>query len=112
MGRQKELYGIYESIQKHRVKGKDSGENFVLISGEAGVGKTVLMGQLRTPAGGREPHGILVPSCPSESDLYLKPWNDILSQVQEFCMKQRKELKASEYFANKDVTDYRIFATQ
>lgn len=27
-------------------------------------------------------------------------------------MKQRKELKASEYFANKDVTDYRIFATQ
>ena len=112
MGRQKELYGIYESIQKHRVKGKDSGENFVLISGEAGVGKTALMGQLRTLLE-EENHTVFsYCCCPSESDLYLKPWNDILSQVQEFCMKQRKELKASEYFANKDVTDYRIFATQ
>ena len=59
------------------------------------------MGQLRTLLE-EENHTVFsYCCCPSESDLYLKPWNDILSQVQEFCMKQRKELKASEYFANK-----------
>lgn len=112
MGRQKELYGIYESIQKHRVRGKDSGENFVLISGEAGVGKTTLMGQLRMLLE-EENHTVFsYCCCPSESDLYLKPWNDILNQVREFCLKQRKDLKTLEYFISKEVTDYRIFATQ
>ena len=47
MGRQKELYGIYESIQKHKGEGEGFRRISVLISGEAGVGETALMGQLR-----------------------------------------------------------------
>lgn len=112
MGRRKELYDIYESIQKHRVKGKASGENFVLISGEAGIGKTALMGQLRTLLE-EEGHTVLsYGCCASESDLYLKPWNDILNQVQEYSIKQRKDLKNQESFLSREATDYRIFATQ
>lgn len=113
MGRQKELYGIYEGIQKHRVKGgKDSEGNFVLISGEAGVGKTALMGQLKALLE-EEGHPIFsYCCCHSEADLYLKSWNDILSQVREYSIKQRKALKSAESFAAMEVKDYRIFATQ
>lgn len=112
MGRRKELYGIYESIQNHRVKGKASGENFALISGEAGIGKTALMGQLKALLE-QEGHTLLsYDCCSSESDLYLKPWNDILKQVREISIKKRRDLKRREDFPSNGAMDYRIFATQ
>lgn len=111
-GRQSELYGIYDMIQKHRVKGKMGFGNLAFVSGEAGIGKTALMDQLRTLLGEKEYIVFSYSCCPSEADLYLKAWNDILRQIQDFGARQKKELKEVRNSFSGEMSDYRIFVTQ
>lgn len=111
-GRRSELYGIYDMIQKHRVRGAMDLGNFVLVSGEAGVGKTALMDQLRTLLGERDYAVFSYSCCPSETDLYLKAWNDLLRQIRDFTDRQKKELGTAGTFFISEARDYRVFATQ
>lgn len=112
LGREREIYEIYDRIQNHQVRQEEASCNFALISGEAGVGKTSLMGQIRRML---EEDGYSVFSygcCPSENDLYLKPWNDILGQVQEFCRRGKKELLGGRRHMAREISDYRLLMTQ
>ena len=111
-GRRSELYGIYDMIQKHRVKGSVGAGNFVLVSGEAGIGKTALMDQLRTLLSGKEYIIFSYSCCPSETGLYLKSWNDILNQILDFSTRQKRELRTVKNSFSGEVSDYRVFATQ
>lgn len=111
LGRQKELYDIYDCIQNHLLKKEESQTNFILITGEAGVGKTSLIDYLKSILE-QEQFTIFSYCCyASEKDLYLKPWNDILNQIQEYCFRQKKELPGEKYIFSENITDYKMFIT-
>lgn len=110
-GRQKELYDIYDCVQNHLIKKEESPTSFVLISGEAGVGKTSLITRLRSILE-EEKFTIFSYCCyASEKDLYLKPWNGILNKIQEYCQQQKKDLSGETYTFPEEITDYRLFVT-
>ena len=111
-GRQKELYEIYDLVQNHMIKKEAGAANFILISGEAGVGKTSLIDHLKNLFT-QEQFTIFSYCCyASEKNLYLKSWNDILNKIQEYCKKQKKDLPGEKYISTEDVTDYKMFITQ
>lgn len=111
-GRQKELYEIYDNVQGHQVKKNGFTANFTLVLGEAGVGKTALLNHIKKILE-KENYTIFSYSCcSSESDLYLKPWNNLLNQIQEFFKSRKTEpLQGKNGFLN-EITDYRLFVTQ
>lgn len=112
LGREKEIYEIYDRIQNHQVRLNEAPCNFALISGEAGVGKTSLMEQIRRMLEEDDYAVFSYGCCLAESDLYLKPWNDILGQVQEFCRRKKKELLGGRRHMAREITDYRLLMTQ
>lgn len=112
LGRQKELYDIFNTIQKHQASAVESPCCFALVSGEAGVGKTALISQVK---GLLDEENYIIFSCSccaAESDLYLKPWNDILSQIKEFCSHQNKDFDGEKNLLSNEITDYKMFVTQ
>lgn len=111
-GRQKELYEIYDLIQNHMIKKEEGASNFILISGEAGVGKTSLITYLKNLLA-QEQFTIFSYCCyASEKDLYLKSWNDLVNKIQDYCKKQKKGLPKEKYMGTEDVTNYKMFITQ
>lgn len=111
-GRQRELYGIFDMVQKHRVNTAKESGNFALVTGEAGVGKTALLDQLRTLLEGEEYLIFSYSCCPSETELYLKPWNDLVMQIQEFAKRKKREVKTDRHSLSDEMNDYKIFTTQ
>lgn len=111
-GRQQELCEIYDCVQNHLLKREEHRTNFILISGEAGVGKTALIDYLKTILM-QDQFTIFSYCCyASERDLYLKPWNDILNQMQEYCRRHRREPEGSKHLMSDDISDYKLFITQ
>lgn len=77
-GRASELLALAEDITTHSVPA-------VLMTGEAGVGKTAILQKLRRLLL-EKGHIVLSYQCVKpEEELYLKPWNDILEQAREHC---------------------------
>lgn len=112
LGRQKELHDTFNTIQKHQMGVSGSACNFALVSGEAGVGKTAFINQVKALL---EDENYVIFSCcccTAESDLYLKPWNDILTQIQDFCSRQKKEFGGGKQLLSNEITDYKLFVTQ
>lgn len=112
LGRERELYEIFDCIQNHQVKKEQYPCNFLLVSGEAGVGKTALMAQIRAMLEQDNYAVFSYSCCPAECSLYLKSWNDILVQIQEFCRRRKKELLEGRRNSAREITDYRLFMTQ
>ena len=111
-GRQKEICDIFDTARGHQSASELQTPGMVLLSGEAGVGKTALLNQVKALL---EEENYLLFSfgcCAAENDLYLRPWNDILKQIQEFYSSQKKEPKGSAELFTSDITDYRLFVTQ
>lgn len=82
----------------------------LLLTGEAGVGKSTILHKL-TETLKKEEYVVLVYQCvQTEAELYLKPWNDLLAQVQEYgksiCI---TESAAPDFYGQMDTV---IFATQ
>lgn len=77
LGRQKELYEIFNMIQNHQTNAAGPPYSFALVSGEAGVGKTALISQVKGLLDDENYISFSCSCCAAESDLYLKPWNDI-----------------------------------
>ena len=89
-GRQEEIRAILSEVQNFE-KGLPSAA--VLITGEAGVGKTAVLQQLRNRLA-EENYVVLAYQCvKTEEDLYLKPWNDILEELREFS--ERENIQAA-----------------
>lgn len=81
-GREKELYHLASCISSFR---QDRPTPSVLLTGEAGVGKSTLMNRLATLAESDQ-FVILSYQCvQTEQELYLKPWTDILHNAQALC---------------------------
>lgn len=112
LGRQKELYEIFNMIQNHQTNATGSPCSFALVSGEAGVGKTALISQIKGLLEEENYISFSCSCCAAESDLYLKPWNDILTQIQEFCSRQKQDFGGVKQFLSNEITDYKMFVTQ
>ncbi len=81
-GREKELYHLLSYLESFR---HDRPTPSVLLTGEAGVGKSTLMNRLSTLAK-RDQFLILSYQCvQTEQELYLKPWTDILNNALVLC---------------------------
>lgn len=81
-GRKAEIYEILSEIRRF---GEGQACSCLLLTGEAGVGKTFLMNRIRSSL---DPSFYLTFSChccQGERDLYLKPWHDIINQIQGYC---------------------------
>ncbi|MEF9939980.1 MAG: AAA family ATPase [Clostridium sp.] len=111
-GRQKEIYEIFDTIQTHQANPSGSPCDFILMSGEAGVGKTALLSQVKILLEEENYIEFSCSCCIAESDLYLKPWNDILNQIQAFCNRQKKDFSGVKQLLSNEITDYRLFVTQ
>lgn len=81
-GREKELYHLVSYLDRFR---HNRPTPSVLLTGEAGVGKSTLMNRLSTLAES-DPFFILSYQCvQTEQELYLKPWTDILHNALVLC---------------------------
>lgn len=111
LGRERELCEILGRIRRHC--GQEGGgnrpegaENFILITGEAGVGKTALLDYVRRELQG-EMMIVSCSCCPSDEELYLKPWNELTEQ-----MRRRLELEGDAPEPPGAMADCRMFATR
>lgn len=82
LGRTSELSIIQRSIRNYAA-GRDA--RSILITGEAGIGKSAMLRRLSSLLK-RDAFIIVSYQCvQAERDLYLKPWNDILTQIKNLC---------------------------
>ena len=85
-GREQEMLLLLSSIQRFR-QGK--GSSSILLSGEAGIGKSAIMNHLQASLDSELFIPIYYQCVQTEEELYLKPWNDVLSQAEKLCKEHR-----------------------
>lgn len=103
-GRTSEMLVLAEDIATHKVPA-------VLMSGEAGVGKSAILQKLHRLLL-EKGHIVLSYQCVKpEEELYLKPWNDILAQAREHCAMRNITVSPALSIAEGQVTPS-VFATQ
>lgn len=107
-GREKELYHLVSCLNNFR-QGQPTPS--VLLTGEAGVGKSALMNRLSTLAK-NDQFLILSYQCvQTEQELYLKPWTDILQNAQAMCHTSTMPQVPSPALFSEQM-DAALFATQ
>lgn len=81
-GREQEMMTLLTNLRSFGTGGAAAS---MLLTGEAGVGKSAILRKLREslPADGYLQ--ISYQCVQTEEELYLKPWNDILAQVEGYC---------------------------
>ena len=81
-GREKELYQLVSHINDFH---QGNPTTSVLLTGEAGVGKSALMNRLMNLAQDDQFLILSYQCVQTEQELYLKPWTDILNHAQSLC---------------------------
>ena len=111
-GRKNELFNTLDHLQKHLTQPNENVGNFVLISGDPGIGKTALLDKLRSMLSPEE-HIVISYDCiQSESGLYLKSWNDLMQRIQAFAKKEYEVFSFLSHPLSEDNMDARLLATQ
>lgn len=83
----------------------------VLLTGEAGVGKSAVMRRLQEVMGDERFLTISYQCVQTEQELYLKPWHDILTQVEELYRSLHLSFTPAPNFYSRQI-DASLFATQ
>lgn len=107
-GREQEMMTLLTSLHSFE-RGEPTAS--VLLSGEAGVGKSAILRKLKNTL---RTDSFLAISCQcvqTEEELYLKPWNDILDQVQAYCKAFHITFGSTPDFYAQQI-DTSLFATQ
>lgn len=79
-GRMDLVYDFMSRIQENSARPKS-----FLVTGEAGVGKTKVMQRLQQLLNDREYISFYWHCFETESELYLKPWYNILDRIEKYC---------------------------
>jgi len=112
-GREQEMMTLMGSLRNFE-KGKPAAS--VLLTGEAGVGKSTILRKLKDMLRKDKFITIFYQCVQTEEGLYLKPWNDILSQAEQICknlhipMSPTPNFYSSQMDASLFATQYEIFA--
>lgn len=107
-GREREMNILFSNLYSLK-QGKAAIS--VLLTGEAGVGKSAILRRLRETV--REESDVIIfyQCVQTEEELYLKPWNDILIQIGEYCKRFDLDFHAVPNLY-KQQTDASLLATQ
>lgn len=108
-GREQEMLLLLSSIQRFR-QGK--GSSSILLSGEAGIGKSAIMNHLQASLDSELFIPIYYQCVQTEEELYLKPWNDVLSQAEKLCKEHRIPYTPAPDFYSHQQVDVSVFSTQ
>lgn len=108
-GREQEMLLLLSSIQRFR-QGK--GSSSILLSGEAGIGKSAIMNHLQSSLDSELFIPIYYQCVQTEEELYLKPWNDVLSQAEKLCKEHRIPYTPAPDFYSHQQVDVSVFSTQ
>lgn len=105
--REHEMLEVINNL--HRYKKGDTAVS-MLLTGEAGVGKSTILRKLIEILNKEDYITLFYQCVQTEAELYLKPWNDLLAQVQE-CGRSVAiaEGAAPDFYGQ---TDTMVFATQ
>ena len=87
-GRADILYDIYSRIGTRDGDMERRYRSF-LITGEPGVGKSMLLEQIERMVEDSDYLMFTWACCETEKDLYLMPWHGIMAKVDEYCKKNR-----------------------
>ena len=107
-GREKEMLFLLSNLSNFYRGEKASS---ILLTGEAGVGKSTIMSRLRDVMEDDRYLAISYQCVQTEEELYLKPWNDILAQAEKLCRSLRISCTTAPNFYAKQI-DMSLFATQ
>lgn len=81
-GREQEMMTLLTNLRSFETGGAATS---MLLTGEAGVGKSAILRKLRESLSEDRYLQISYQCVQTEEELYLKPWNDILAQVEGYC---------------------------
>lgn len=107
-GREQEMMTLLESLRNFE-RSKPSVS--VLLTGEAGIGKSTILRKLKDMLSKDKFIPIFYQCVQTEEELYLKPWNDILSQAEQICKTLHIPMTPSPNFYSSQM-DTSLFATQ
>lgn len=77
-GREAEILELREFVAKRSAPA-------VLLTGEAGIGKTAILRRFQSSLCDERSFLVFYQCVQPESALYLKPWDDIFAQIKEYC---------------------------
>lgn len=107
-GREQEMNILFSKLRSFK-----SGErtSSVLLTGEAGVGKSAILRRVQETAQAGEYIVLSYQCVQTEEELYLKPWNDILAQLEECHRKFHIPVNSIPSLYEQQI-DTSLFATQ
>lgn len=109
--RENEMLSIKEEFYRFRT---GQAAKSLLLTGEAGVGKSAILRNLKNSLVPEQYFVISYQCVQTESELYLKPWNDILSQAEELCRELSVNLRPRPGFDGQELDSvlpqYRLYA--
>ena len=112
VGREAEVDTILDTFFRHKEDEGGNTPNYVLISGEAGVGKTALLERIKRELSGTDSILFSYTCIPSESGLYLKTWTDLLKRFLDYVGREKTLPETRNQPIPEDITDFRLFSTQ
>ncbi len=107
-GREREMMLLLSNLKQFS---RGERAQSVLLTGEAGVGKSAVMRRLMETIEDEQFLTISYQCVQTEEELYLKPWSDILTQVEELCRSLHISCTPAPNFYNRQI-DASLFATQ
>lgn len=107
-GRMDLVYDFLSRIQEDSAKPKS-----YLITGEAGVGKSMVMKRLQRMLNDKDYISFYWRCYESEQELYLKPWYNVITQIQEYCEDRNiSKIPSLELMFQQNASDMQFYFTR
>lgn len=111
-GRADILYDIYSRIGTRDGDMERRYRSF-LITGEPGVGKSMLLEQIERMVEDSDYLMFTWACCETEKDLYLMPWHGIMAKVDEYCKKNGLDVESpTDILLRQNASDVQFFMTR
>ncbi|MEY8532425.1 AAA family ATPase [Blautia pseudococcoides] len=111
-GRTDILYDIYSRIGTRDGDMERRYRSF-LITGEPGVGKSMLLEQIGRMVEDSDYLMFTWACCETEKDLYLMPWHGIMAKVDEYCKKNGLDVESpTDILLRQNASDVQFFMTR
>lgn len=107
-GREREMMALLEDLRNYE---RGLTASSILLTGEAGVGKSTILRKLKDMLPPETYITIFYQCVQTEEELYLKPWNDILNQAERICKSFHIPMNSTPDFYSSQL-DISLFATQ